>query len=52
MTIEEAVKQAKSYGEVMVLLGYKSRGGNKYQKLRKEIETIGNEEIEDGEENS
>lgn len=41
MTIEEAVKQAKSYGEVMVLLGYKSRGGNTYQKLRKEIETIG-----------
>ena len=41
MRIEEAVKQAKSYGEVMVLLGYKSRGGNTYQKLRKQICELG-----------
>ena len=41
MTVEEAVKKAKSYGEVMVLLGYKSRGGNTYQKLRKEILELG-----------
>lgn len=41
MTLEEAVKKAKSYGEVMVLLGYKSRGGNTYQKIRKQIELIG-----------
>lgn len=41
MTIEDAVKEAKSYGEVMVLLGYKSRGGNTYQKVRRKIAELG-----------
>lgn len=41
MDIETAVKRSKSYGEAMRLLGYKSRGGNTYQKVRKEIERLG-----------
>lgn len=41
MTIEEAVREAKSYGQVMLLLGYKSRGGNTYQKIRRQIEELG-----------